>query len=445
MELEDGSKVVTVHLNYAHIDEEHRRSGRLHELVDQVTKTSETAFSEKPVPVIVFLEQNDPLAMSRDDYKRDTEASGIDQVDRMHAWSRLGAKIVDFPYVQPELAPGKEPNDTLALAAITKGVDSIPPEVLKGHLHRFFGVSVAKGEGLAESAVDQMKQLDGMVAGKKDIALLDPSDAVTQLRTLDRDKLPVGSVREYVREHNAVNDNHKGVTLGTAEAMMDQVERQNMLVAKNQLGKGPIDDRGEVLTTRPEDARAGMFGGIRRMFAKATDPEIANRRAEIEADRSIEGRFAAQVAHRYVGKSMHEIARTIPEVWRDEGFPNDRDAAFVEIAKTARGIADRHMKSADRGLTGEHAIEGKRLALVHALKSDMDHESNAKSAIPVPLSLSLEMQWMNQAREIRDGLRPNTQPGMIEASRDRDAAPSMAPARGSAIGAHMARAAGRGM
>lgn len=199
VELEDGSTVVTVHLNYAHIDEEHRRSGRLHKLVEAVSSMAAVAFTDEEVPVVTFLEQNDPLAMSRDDYIKDTEASGIDQVDRLNAWTRLSAKIVDFPYVQPELSPDEEPNRTLALAAITKDMEKIPNELLRGHLHRFFGVTVAKGEGLAQSAKEQMEILDSPDAPRT-FDLIDPAPAVSRLRSMDRDKLPEGNIRSYARD-----------------------------------------------------------------------------------------------------------------------------------------------------------------------------------------------------------------------------------------------------
>lgn len=48
----------------------------------------------------VFTEVNDPSKVRPED-------DSIDPVQRMAAFERLGARIVDIPYVQPELAPGQ--------------------------------------------------------------------------------------------------------------------------------------------------------------------------------------------------------------------------------------------------------------------------------------------------------------------------------------------------
>ncbi len=97
-------------------------------------------------PRLIFIEQNDPVQMSRADYARDTQHSGIDQMARIRLWTALGAKIIDFPYVQPPLSAGQAPDDTLIYAVLGADGDALDACLLHAHLLRFFGISVLKGE-----------------------------------------------------------------------------------------------------------------------------------------------------------------------------------------------------------------------------------------------------------------------------------------------------------
>ncbi|MES2627226.1 MAG: hypothetical protein V4628_18210 [Pseudomonadota bacterium] len=101
---------------------------------------------------LVFLEQNDPFVMSAEDYKLDTAHSGLDQLDRIAIWTGLGAKIVDFPYVQPPLTDTQSAAHDLVLAVIGMEADTLDPHLLHQHLERFFGISVLKGTDVARNA-----------------------------------------------------------------------------------------------------------------------------------------------------------------------------------------------------------------------------------------------------------------------------------------------------
>ena len=45
-----------------------------------------------PAPVL-FIEQNDPLRLTAEAYAADSDHSGLDQVDRLAIWARMGAEV----------------------------------------------------------------------------------------------------------------------------------------------------------------------------------------------------------------------------------------------------------------------------------------------------------------------------------------------------------------
>ena len=87
-------------------------------------------------------------------------------------------------------------------------LDKIPNELLRGHLHRFFGVSVAKGEGLARSAEEQLEMLDSPQA-PRNYGLINPEPAVARLKTMSRDSLPEGNIRDFARQEEGSAMNRK--------------------------------------------------------------------------------------------------------------------------------------------------------------------------------------------------------------------------------------------
>ena len=100
-----GAAIVTANLNYIYVDAEMREDAdNLRQLLEAVMACAAGLF-QHGLP-LVFIEQNDPFRMSAESYERDTRAGGIDQLDRLRIWARLGARVVDFPYVQPALSDG---------------------------------------------------------------------------------------------------------------------------------------------------------------------------------------------------------------------------------------------------------------------------------------------------------------------------------------------------
>src|SRR3546814_10805091 len=78
--------------------------------------------------------------MAEADQLRDTVHSGMDQYDRLAIWGRRGARVVDFPYVQPPLSAENAPNNELILSVIGRSEENLPAALLRSHLNGFFGI-----------------------------------------------------------------------------------------------------------------------------------------------------------------------------------------------------------------------------------------------------------------------------------------------------------------
>lgn len=142
---------ISANLNYIYINAGARRAGRFSKLVDGVREALSALYPGRE-RVLMFIEQNDPFAMSAEDYRRDTEFTGIDQLDRLRIWAKRGARVVDFPYAQPPLSPGQGPDDALVYSVLGAEGEALEACVLEAHLRRFFGVSVLKGAALEHNA-----------------------------------------------------------------------------------------------------------------------------------------------------------------------------------------------------------------------------------------------------------------------------------------------------
>ena len=129
----------------------------------------------------MFIEQNDPLALSDAEYAADTQHAGIDQIDRLAVWARLGARLVDFPYVQPALSPDQQPDDGLIYAALRYPEAAIPAAWFHDHLQSFFGVSVRKGAPLEGDPVCTA-QLAALAERREPVALVPVEAAIAALK-----------------------------------------------------------------------------------------------------------------------------------------------------------------------------------------------------------------------------------------------------------------------
>ena len=179
-----GRRIATANLNYIYVDPSQRGRGRLKQLVAIVTDAIRDMFGVDEV--LIFLEQNDPFAMSAEAYARDSEFTGLDQLDRLRIWTRQGARILDTRYIQPALTAEHEPDDSLLYAVIGTDVP-VPACWLAAHLRRFFGISVLKGAPLAADPVawGQIAALDTDCATDQVIALLDPTPLLAELTSRD--------------------------------------------------------------------------------------------------------------------------------------------------------------------------------------------------------------------------------------------------------------------
>lgn len=171
-----GQGVATANLNYIYVNPGCRGRGYLSRLQQAVRDVIWGLFPGS-TSVLVFIEQNDPFRMTEADYRRDTAFTGLDQLDRLRIWTRLGARVVDFPYRQPPLSADQEADDTLVYSVLGAEGPDLDACILRTHLQKFFGVSVLKGAGLDASpdAALQIATLDRKCAAGERVGLIDPS------------------------------------------------------------------------------------------------------------------------------------------------------------------------------------------------------------------------------------------------------------------------------
>jgi len=193
--------VLSMNLNYVFVNPEARQKGVFRRLMSDLPQIAYRLFGQsnpRDLPeqgrvraqkrkvqpqVYIFIEQNDPFRMSVEDYDRDTKLTGLDQVARIGLWSRLGAKIVDFPYVQPPLSKDQEADATLAYAVLWAPAAKLNACLLRSHLERFFGISVLKGVDLSTEpiAAVQLSELATRCANNRHIPLLDGKMSAIEL------------------------------------------------------------------------------------------------------------------------------------------------------------------------------------------------------------------------------------------------------------------------
>jgi hypothetical protein len=173
---------VSVALNYVFVVPQARGRKLLHRALDAVRWLAPLSVASQAAPaeVAIFIEQNDPFRMTDEAYRLDTEHSGLDQIARLAIWHRMGARIVDFPYVQPALSADQKPDDGLVYAAVAFPGDTVPAALLHDHFESFFGISVLKGDDPASdpTARAQLAELANRASG---VALLNIGEALLDL------------------------------------------------------------------------------------------------------------------------------------------------------------------------------------------------------------------------------------------------------------------------
>ncbi|MFT4053606.1 MAG: hypothetical protein QM681_03800 [Novosphingobium sp.] len=178
-----GGGLSTIALNYVYVEAAARGRGLLRKVLGAVRRLALASLQldpDSPAPVI-FIEQNDPLRMTAEQYAADTAHSGLDQVDRLAIWHRVGARIVDFPYIQPALSDDQHADDGLVYAAVDFPGACIDARLLHDHLQSFFAISVRKGQPLKAGDVAS-RQLDMLLRRTDPVPLLDMGGALERLR-----------------------------------------------------------------------------------------------------------------------------------------------------------------------------------------------------------------------------------------------------------------------
>ena len=193
---------VAVALNYLYVEPEARGRGLSRRLLAAVARLANRAVDqvdEGGWPGI-FIEQNDPLRLSAAEYTADTLRAGIDQIDRLRIWATLGARLVDFAYVQPALSAQQQCDDGLAYAVVGFPLDCIHAQYLHDHLESFFGISVLKGGDPDHDpvAAPQLEALRAMSHVGACVPLLEFASSLDRLRALQPD-LPQGALRRFAR------------------------------------------------------------------------------------------------------------------------------------------------------------------------------------------------------------------------------------------------------
>jgi GNAT superfamily N-acetyltransferase len=194
-----GVPSAAIALNYVYVEEAARGRGLLRKALEAVRLLAASALGLDPeagTPAI-FIEQNDPLRMTAEQYAADTAHSGIDQIDRLAIWARMGARIVDFPYIQPPLSAQQNPDDSLVYAAVTYPGEAVDAGLLHDHLQSFFSISVLKGHAEPPGGV-ATSQLQALIDGPRHVPLLAMEPALVRLRAKDAGNH--GSLRDLARE-----------------------------------------------------------------------------------------------------------------------------------------------------------------------------------------------------------------------------------------------------
>jgi GNAT superfamily N-acetyltransferase len=180
---------MTVHTTYVFVAPAWRGRGllrRVYRTIEDVARDYGRQCGMPDDMTVLFVgEQKDPFRMTLGAFRAADNAYGLDAFDRLAMWGQLGARVLLFRYIQPPLMASGTPDATLFLrvlfreelgsAAPDPAVRGIDPRVLKEHLRRFFGISVAKGSYDPDHLPEvrgQMEDLDACAAGNRTVSAL---------------------------------------------------------------------------------------------------------------------------------------------------------------------------------------------------------------------------------------------------------------------------------
>lgn len=136
----------SLHLSYACVAPEHRRRGHLQSLIDACRQAAVEAVGpcSDGQPPLVFLEMNNPDALTAEEEAQDQLVSGLTSLQRLAIWRKRGVRVLDLPYVQPPLSVNQQAEDGLLLGVIGATGQPLPSALVSGYLERFLGISVLK-------------------------------------------------------------------------------------------------------------------------------------------------------------------------------------------------------------------------------------------------------------------------------------------------------------
>lgn len=190
---EAGATTCTVNLNYLFVVPRfrgRRLSIKLLETCKAVVSALIDGWCEQGcVPnlsggeVPIFLEIADPFLLSDSQFRMEQDLTGTDALRRLKYWAERGARIVDFPYVQPALSEAQVSDQTLVLGMIGATSPHLSSSLLRGHLERFFAISTSKGKGgLGSPDVrGQLSRLRQLELASRSVELLPIEDAFSRV------------------------------------------------------------------------------------------------------------------------------------------------------------------------------------------------------------------------------------------------------------------------
>lgn len=133
---------------YTFIEQRSRGSGAISDMKRYMTGEALRVFgfeADAPLTPLIFFEVNNPLRMTAEQIREDTEMSGVSPFRRYNFWRRNGFRPLDLRYVQPALRPDAEPVRYLDLFCSDVPAGGIASAVIASHLAAFIAVSVRKG------------------------------------------------------------------------------------------------------------------------------------------------------------------------------------------------------------------------------------------------------------------------------------------------------------
>lgn len=175
-----GASRVTANLSYIFIERAYRRRGEFRRFLLGIQELLPSMFDNdltvRPERGLIFLEQNDPLEMSAEDYALDSDFTGLDQYDRLRIWQLQGVRLLRLPYAQPALSSDQQPTTGLLYGVICPETAGLDACLLEAHLRSFFTISVLKGRDPMKDphAGPQLVKLEKLCAQGAQIDLLDP-------------------------------------------------------------------------------------------------------------------------------------------------------------------------------------------------------------------------------------------------------------------------------